>query len=246
MTHKYIRMKRKRIIFAVLPLLMVIFAMQSCTKDDVSPVKVYGAFSEPTVVAPLNATSLKITGTTVELKWASTDPDNDAVLGDVYFGTSETPALYKAGHNSLTLTVPVELGKTYYWHVTMKDANGVTTTGPTWSFTIFEPIGIFVGDFNADEPAEDYSYDVTFTKASPTTLQTDNYWNSGWNATFTLDFTKNTYSMPNTTWSGGYSGIESGTIDPKTGTMVGNYTIWQTKAGVQKVIEEGVHTYTKH
>jgi len=239
-------MKRKILIFAILPILMALFALQSCTPSDESNAVIYGAFTEPTVVAPLDAASLKITGTTVELKWATTDADGDAPKADVYFGTAEEPGLYKAAHNALSLTVPVELGLTYYWHVTMKDANGVLTYGPTWSFTIFEPIGIFVGDFNCDEPAEDYSYDVSFVKTSPTTLLTDNYWNSGWEATFTLDFTKNTYSMPNTTWTSGYSGIESGTIDPKTGTMVGNYTIWRTKAGVTSIIEEGVHTYTKH
>lgn len=222
---------------------MVVFAFQSCTKEEEPTPQIFNSFTEPTVTAPLDAATIKISGTTVDLKWASTDADGDAVLCDVYFGTEAAPKLYKAGHNALSLTVPVELGKTYYWKVTMKDANGVMTYGPVWSFTVFEPIGIFVGDYNADEPAEDYSYDISFTKADATTLATDNYWNSGWKATFTLDFTNNTYTlvMPSATWSGVYSGTESGTIDPKTGTMVGNYTIF--KNGVS--VEEGVHTYTK-
>jgi uncharacterized protein affecting Mg2+/Co2+ transport len=123
----------------------------------------------------------------------------------------------------------------------MKDVNNMPTPSETWSFTIFEPIGIFVGDFNCLEPAEDYDYDVTFVKATATTLTTDNYWNSGWDATFTLNFTANTYSMPLTVW-GSYSAIESGTINPATGKMVGNYTIYHP-AGVS--IETGVHTYNK-
>jgi hypothetical protein len=117
----------------------------------------------------------------------------------------------------------------------------VTTTSPIWSFTYFEPIGIFVGDFNCDEPAEDYSYDVSFAKTSDNTLQTDNYWNSGWTGIFTLNFTSNTYSMPLTVW-GNYSAIESGTIDPATGTMVGDYTVYYKGNS----IEVGVHTYTKY
>lgn len=237
-------MKRKNIILAILPIILAIFALQSCTKEDNTTFKVYTAFTEPAVVAPLDAATIKITGTAVDLKWTSTDADNDAILADVYFGTAANPPLYKAGASALTLNVPVVLGLTYYWKVKMKDANGITTTGPIWSFTVFEPIGIFVGKFNADEPAEDYSYPVVFTKASPTTLNIDAYWNS-WGAVFTLNFTTNTFSMAKTNFGGGYEGIESGTIDPKTGKMVGTYTIWQTKAGVTKIIEEGVHTYTK-
>lgn len=233
-------MKRK-ILFIVMILAGTgLVTMQSCTKETSTPPKEFHAFTEPVAVAPDDGATVHISGTTVDLKWESTNADGTALLADVYFGTSDNPPLYKADHNSLTLTVPVELGLTYYWHVMMKDVHGVRTGSPTWSFIVFEPIGIFVGDFNADEPAEDYSYDVSFAKTSPTTIETDNYWNSGWAATFTLDFTANTYSMPLTVW-GTYSAIESGTIDPATGTMIGTYTIWHNTTN----IEEGVHTYTK-
>lgn len=244
-------MKRRNLIFAILPLLLAVFAFQSCKEDDDSTVKVFGAFTDPTVVAPADGELLKNAGNTIDLKWATTDADGDPILADVYFGNSDKPALYKAGYNALSLNVPVEPGETYTWYVVLTDANGVKTTSQKWSFTIFEPIGIFVGNYNVDEPAEDWNYDVSFIKLSPNTLQIgngafkyDGYWAS-WTAVYTLDFTNNTYSMPKTTFSGGYAGMESGTIDPATGTMVGNYTIWQTKAGVEKVIEEGVHTYTK-
>jgi hypothetical protein len=238
-------MKRKNKILIMLLVLSGLFTMQSCTKEDSTTFTVYHAFTEPAALTPADGTEVKISGTTVDLKWASTNADGDAVIADVYFGTSNKPALYKAAHNALTLTVPVVKGQSYYWHVTMKDKNGIMTTSPTFSFTVFEPIGIFVGDFLADEPAEAYSYDVSFAKTGDNTLQTDNYWNSAWTAVFTMDFVNNTYSMPSTTWSSGYFGVEAGTIDPKTGTMVGNYTISRTKNGVTSVIEEGVHTYTK-
>ena len=234
-------MKRKIIFFVTLLIISGLVAMQSCKKESPVGFGVHHIFTEPAAVAPANDSTITISGTTVDLTWVSTNVDGDPVRANVYFGTSGTPPLYKAGVAALTLNVPVELGLTYYWHVTMIDANGQLTAGPTWDFTVFEPIAIFVGDFTADEPAEDYSYGVTFTKASPTTLSIDNYWNSAWLGTFTLDFTAKTYSMPLTTWAGGYSGIESGTIDPKTGTMVGNYTIYHN--GVS--IETGVHTYTK-
>lgn len=215
--------------------------MQSCKKEVSAPPKVYFAFSDPVIVSPANEATVKISGTTVDLKWESTSADGIAPLADVYFGTSPSPALFKADNAALTLTVTVELGKTYYWHVTMKDIHGITSTSPTWSFTVFEPIGIFVGDFNADEPAESYSYDVSFYKVDATTLATDNYWNSGWTAEFTMNFTNNTYTMPLTQFTASWSAIESGTIDPETGTMVGNYIIYYKGSNV----EEGVHTYTK-
>ena len=217
-----------------------LITMQSCKKEEAVPFKVFYAFTEPAVVAPADAATVHITGTTVTLTWESSSQDGIAPLADVYFGTASGPGLYQADVAALSLSVPVELGLTYYWHVTMKDIHGVTTPGPEWSFTVFEPIGIFIGDFTADEPAEAYTYPISFTKSSPTTLLTDNYWNSGWAATFTLDFTANTYSMPLTVW-GTYSGIEAGTIDPATGTMTGDYTIYHN--GV--AIETGVHTYTK-
>lgn len=221
-----------------------LFTMQSCIKEDSTTFTVHNAFLEPAITAPIDASTIDITGTTVDLKWVSTNASGDAVKADVYFGTSSKPALFKAALTAETLTVTVTKGLTYYWKVVMTDANGITTISPIFSFTVFEPIGIFVGDFTAAEPAEDYTYPVTFTKASPTTLNIDAYWNS-WPAVFTLDFTANTYSMALTDFGGGYEGIESGTIDPKTGTMVGTYTIWQTKAGVRKDVEDGVHTYTK-
>ena len=223
-------------------ILLGLVTMQSCKKESPVPYKIFHSFSTPTAAAPTDGETVHITGTTVDLTWETTNPDNTPSSSAVYFGTSATPPLLTASTAALTQTVTVELGKTYYWGVVVTDVHGVTTDSPTFSFTVFEPIGIFVGDFTADEPAEAYTYPISFTKSSPTTLLTDNYWNSAWAATFTLDFTANTYSMPLTVW-GTYSGIESGTIDPATGTMTGNYTIYHP-AGVS--IETGVHTYTKN
>jgi hypothetical protein len=232
-------MKRKLIFFVTLLIMVSFITLQSCEFTGPEYAEHF-SFTEPAVVAPLDGVFLHNAGATVNLQWTSKNESGDPVLANVYFGTSEKPPLYKANHNALILTVPVEKDKTYYWHVTMKDANGITTTSPTWSFTIFEP---FMGLYTCDEPAESYSYEVTFVKTSSTVITTDNYWNSGWNATFTLDLTAKTYSMPLTSWLGGsYSAIESGTIDAATGTIVGNYTIYHP-AGVS--IETGVHTYTK-
>jgi hypothetical protein len=231
-------MKRKILFLTMLLAVSGLITMQSCFKDG----KIYAtfySFTNPVVVAPEDGATVHLTGTSVDLTWTSTNEDGDPVLADVYFGTSSTPPLYKADHNALSLTVPVEKGITYYWSVTMIDKNGIPTVGPTWSFTIFEPIGIFVGDFTCDEPAEDWSYSVTFSKASDNVLDIDAFWAS-WPSTFELDFVNNTYSMAHHVW-GTYEAEEAGTIDPATGTMVGDYTIWHNAA----IIETGTHTYTK-
>jgi len=245
-------MKRKSLIAAVLPVLMVLFALQSCTTKDNSTFTVYNAFTTPVVSAPANGATVKVTGTTVDLKWTSTNKDGDAVLADVYFGTTAVPPLFSPGVHANTLTVTVAVGVTYYWKVTMKDANGVLTYGPTWSFTIYDPIGPFVGTYTVDEPAEGWSYVITTFKggasaltigsgkASVTAGATDGWWAS-WVATFTVDLVANTYSMPRTNFGGGYEGQESGTLNPVNGQMIGNYTIWYKGA----VAEAGKHTYTK-
>jgi hypothetical protein len=115
--------------------------------------------------------------------------------------------------------------------------------GPTWKFIIWPP---FQGPYNADEPAEDYSYDVSFVKVNLTTIRTDNYWNSGWTAIFNLDYTANTYKMDSTSFGGTvpYSAVEAGTIDQSNGKMVGDYKIYHGALGTAP-IEVGVHTYTK-
>jgi len=245
-------MKRNSLIVAILPVILGLMVLQSCTTKDNATFTVYNSFTEAVATAPLNGSTVKITGTTVDLKWATTDADGDSPLADVYFGTDSKPGLYKAGNTALTLTVPVVPGLTYYWHVTMTDKNKVMTYGPTWSFTIYDPIALYVGTYNVDEPAEGWSYIITTFKGSASSLTvgtgkasvtagaSDGWWAS-WIATFTLDLVANTYSMAKTNFGGGYEGQESGTINPTTGQMIGNYTVWQNG----KVIETGKHTYTK-
>ena len=246
-------MKRKNIILVMLLVLSGLFTMQSCVKEDSATFTVHNAFTDPVVTAPLDASTITITGTTVDLKWASTNASGDAIKADVYFGTSSKPGLYKAALTAETLTVPVAVAQTYYWKVVMTDANGITSTGPVSSFTIYDPINAFVGLYNVDEPAEGWNYDVSFVRLTSSTIQIGNGtagkydgWWASWTATFTLDLTAKTYSMAKTDFGGGYFGQESGTIDAATGTMTGNYTVWSTdKAGVVSIAEEGVHTYTK-
>lgn len=201
----------------------------------------------PVLVTPTaNAPAFSVIGA---LTWTAEDAEGDDLTYDVYLGTTNTPGLATSGLTAATYSPAMLPTTTYYWKVVAKDSHGASSTSAVGSFTTgaksLDPLTIFTGDFKADEPAEAYNYDVTFKIGTASSVTTDNYWNSGWAAVFTIDLAKLTYSMPSTTWSSGYFGIESGIVDAKTGTMTGTYTIWQTKAGVTSIIEQGVHTYTK-
>lgn len=181
---------------------------------------------------------------TPTITWKGTDPQNDQLTYDIYLGTTATPALASAGLTSASYSPASALSAftTYYWQVVAHDPYGGSATSNLWKFTTGAlPISTYTGSYNADEPAEAYSYGVSFTMVNTTQIKTTNYWNSGWTGTFTLDLTNLTYTMPLTTFATGWTGTESGIIDPATGNMQGTYTIWHN--GV--INEQGVHTYTK-
>ena len=129
-------MKRKNIILAILPILLAVFALQSCTKEDSATFTSYSAFTQPATTSPTVKAdgTVFFTGSTVNLTWTSENKGNNVVAWNVYFGTDKSPALYKSGLAAQTLSVPVADGKTYYWKVEIADARGVKTTSETYSF----------------------------------------------------------------------------------------------------------------
>jgi len=79
------------------------------------------------------------------LTWeASIDPDGDAVVYDVYFGTDVTPAtIVSVDQPGLSYTPSLSIGTTYYWKIVAKDPNGGTSESAIWSFTAKIQIGNF-------------------------------------------------------------------------------------------------------
>lgn len=130
-------MKRKNIILAILPIIVAMFGLQSCTKVDNTTFTTYAAFTQPATTSPVVRAdgTVLFTGTTVNLTWTSANPNSDAVAWNVYFGEDASPALYKSGLTTQTLAVPVADGKTYYWKVDILDGRKVKTTSETYSFT---------------------------------------------------------------------------------------------------------------
>ncbi len=102
------------------------------------PGVVYYSPFPATIVAPLYNQTITANNGNVNLSWTASDPDNDIVSYDVYFGTSSTtPALLKAGVTDLFLNnVPVNSATTYYWRVITNDSKGNTSDSGIYYFKV--------------------------------------------------------------------------------------------------------------
>ncbi|HXV13871.1 MAG TPA: hypothetical protein VEC56_06660, partial [Candidatus Krumholzibacteria bacterium] len=88
----------------------------------------------PSFVQPVDGSS----GVTVapQMAWSANDWDNNITEHDVYLGTSSTPPLAASGlpQASYTPGALQELTQ-YFWRVVVRDAFGLETASPTWTFT---------------------------------------------------------------------------------------------------------------
>ena len=93
--------------------------------------------SLPSVPNLVNPTEDVVSASQVELVWKATDPDDDVLTFDLYFGTAEIPELLEENLNDSSYLIEnLSSGKTYYWKVVAKDTNGGKTIGQVWSFKI--------------------------------------------------------------------------------------------------------------
>jgi len=146
-------MKSRNMAYVISLILLSAFTFQSCNEEE-GKITSFGAFTQPVLVAPANDQYVNVAGTTVDLKWSSTDAENDPQKWDVYFGDSEDPELVKANHNSQTYQVTVEKGVEYFWRVVGTDANGIPTRSNTWSFKVIDPEAEITIDLSWDTDIE--------------------------------------------------------------------------------------------
>jgi uncharacterized protein (TIGR02145 family) len=78
---------------------------------------------------------------TPTLSWTCSDPENDPLTYDVYFGTDENPSLAVSGISDQTYTpATLEHSTTYYWKIVAHDDQENSTEGEMWSFTTIAPL----------------------------------------------------------------------------------------------------------
>jgi uncharacterized protein (TIGR02145 family) len=78
------------------------------------------------------------TSTTLTLTWDCSDPDNDVLTYDIYFGISTTPsAIVSSNQVSKSYSPASKLtnGTNYFWKIIAKDSKGAIKEGPVWKFT---------------------------------------------------------------------------------------------------------------
>jgi uncharacterized protein (TIGR02145 family) len=84
-------------------------------------------------VPAYNATEVP---TNISLQWTGSDPEQDPLTYDVYFGTTATPPLVGEGTSENSYDPgTMEYNTKYYWKITAHDDQGNTTDGAVWSFT---------------------------------------------------------------------------------------------------------------
>jgi formylglycine-generating enzyme required for sulfatase activity len=71
----------------------------------------------------------------VTLQWTCTDPENDPILYDVYFGANINPPLAQTALNTTSFqTTGLLNGTQYYWRIVAKDNHQNATESNLWTF----------------------------------------------------------------------------------------------------------------
>ncbi|MBT7463495.1 MAG: hypothetical protein HN686_05905 [Bacteroidetes bacterium] len=75
------------------------------------------------------------------LEWTCVDPENDQLLYDVYFGTSQNPTKVASDiEESSYACLPLEYTTDYYWKIVAKDPYDHVVEGTVWHFTTNTPV----------------------------------------------------------------------------------------------------------
>ena len=123
-------MKQTKLLVAILIVASLIIF--SCSEDSVGPDN-----EGPNIPSNPNpadtATSIL---TNANLNWDCSDPENDPLTYDVYFGATSNPPLANTGQSE-TIYNPGTLDDetTYYWKIVAHDDHSNSTTGNVWQFT---------------------------------------------------------------------------------------------------------------
>jgi hypothetical protein len=124
------------------------------------------------------------------ISWNCSDPDEDPLTYDVYFGTNNPPSLVSSNQTSTSYDPGIlEFGTTYYWKIIAWDDSDASTQGPIWSFTTIDndppntpsdpnpydgetdvDINSDISWTGGDPDGDEVTYDVYFGTTSPPPL----------------------------------------------------------------------------
>jgi hypothetical protein len=90
------------------------------------------------IISPTFGQLIPATNGTINLEWQGSSVSPGTIANyDVYFGTTNTPALtYASITNSYVNSVAVVSGTTYYWRVITRDSAGNTSDSGLYEFTV--------------------------------------------------------------------------------------------------------------
>ena len=86
-------------------------------------------------VSPGRGATINTSGA-VTLEWTGSDIDNDIVSYNLYFGTTDPPALLESGIADTAFEVSVASGQTYFWQVETVDSAGNQTLSERFNFRV--------------------------------------------------------------------------------------------------------------
>jgi uncharacterized protein (TIGR02145 family) len=93
-----------------------------------------------------------------QLSWTCTDPENDPLTYNVYFGTVNPPLLVSGGQTGTTYDPgALSYATVYYWKIIAHDDHDNSTEGPVWTFMTMAQPGFSCGDVLVD-PRDGHTY----------------------------------------------------------------------------------------
>ncbi|MCX6665340.1 MAG: Ig-like domain-containing protein [Euryarchaeota archaeon] len=132
---------------------------------------------------------------TTQLRWTCSDPENDPLTYDVYFGLSNPPPKIVSNQTSTSYNPGIlEFETRYYWKVVAHDNYNASTEGPVVEFTIAAnqnpntpsdphpsdqaqdmPVSMDISWTGGDpDPEDTVTYDVYFGTINPPSKVSDN------------------------------------------------------------------------
>ncbi|MBD3165117.1 SUMF1/EgtB/PvdO family nonheme iron enzyme, partial [bacterium] len=132
-------MKHLLVLFSVLVIASFVLLFSGCDKDDDDDNNPSGP-TNTSPEAPSNPTpanSAVNVSILTDLSWSCSDPDEDPLTYEVYFGTNPDPAPVSSNQSESTYqpATSLEYNTIYYWKIVAMDDHAHTTEGSVWSFT---------------------------------------------------------------------------------------------------------------